>query len=112
LVMADNKKETLDIVNYLEERDCEVDLVIDPEEALNSFQEEDYDVAILDLDMPHLHLQDFQPQQRFTNSPVRTIIAVSMDRSCLLCQASECGVSSYAIKPLDKEWLYRQVAEE
>ena len=103
LVAEDNEVNQLLAVRMLEKRGLEPTLVVNGREALKAFSEHDYDLVLMDCQMPELDGYDAtrelrRLEQGRRRTPVVAMTAHSMEGDRERCL--EAGMDDYLAKPL------------
>ena len=108
LVVDDEWSERLLLEQYLVRAGHDVHFATDGEEGINSYLNNDIDIIITELTLPHVDGLEFLAAQRrlFPNTPV---IAVSGSGADMLASARRLGAFAVLAKPVDPEELFRTV---
>ncbi|GAB4226876.1 MAG: hypothetical protein Tsb0021_03250 [Chlamydiales bacterium] len=101
-----NQELTRDILELME---CSVDIVEDGNQAIEKYQENRYDLILMDIQMPNL--DGFSAAREIRNIEKKTgahIPIVALTANALSGDAEKCyaaGMDSYISKPLDPKKL-------
>ena len=108
LVAEDNRINQLVIMKMLERAGHEVDLVGNGEEALDALVDRQFDLVIIDLNMPVMGGLDAVKMHRFATGgrdvpPFIALTADATDETRRQCEAA--GIEGYLAKPVDIDEL-------
>jgi PAS domain S-box-containing protein len=85
-----------------------VDLAMDGSEAVKMVQEADYDIVLMDMQMPVMDgvtaTREIRKDARFKNLPIIAMTANAMSSDRDLC--IEAGMNDYVAKPIEPEMLF------
>lgn len=108
LVAEDNQINQIIVVRMLERLGAQVDIVMNGQEAVDQIGQKNYDLILMDCQMP---VMDGYDATRKIRSTGRAIPIVAMTANALAGdreKALEAGMNDYITKPLDKE-IMREV---
>lgn len=101
-----NQELTKDLLELME---CEVDIAEDGREALKLFEENEYDLILMDIQMPNLDGYEATKQIRAKEaSSKKHIPIVALTANAMQGDEQKCldaGMDSYISKPLDPQLL-------
>jgi two-component system sensor histidine kinase RpfC len=113
LVAEDNKINQMVIKRILEKADHKIDLVENGEQALDALEKKEYDLIILDMNMPEVSGLQVTKTYRFMRTDLSTPIIIltadataEAERACV-----DAGANSYVTKPIDSQKLLSVIAE-
>ncbi|MEQ9256646.1 MAG: ATP-binding protein, partial [Alphaproteobacteria bacterium] len=114
LVAEDNSTNRLVIGRILDRAGIDHRIVEDGESALNALDEEEFDLVLMDINMPRMSGVEAVKMYRFahTEEPHLPIVALTADATTeaqALCL--EAGMDGYVTKPVDAPTLLRTIAE-
>jgi len=108
LLVEDNELNQEVATELLNHAGLAVDLAADGSIAVNKVQETDYDVVLMDMQMPVMDgltaTREIRKDARFKNLPIIAMTANAMTSDCDLC--IEAGMNDYVAKPIDPELLF------
>lgn len=78
-------------------------------DALNSFKNNQYDLIITDINMPKLNGIELIKKVRLENKDIPIIVTSSYSDNDYLKDVKDVGMSSYLIKPLNFEYLIKDI---
>lgn len=113
LVAEDNKINQMVIRQILEKANHEIDLVENGEQALDALEKQEYDLIILDMNMPEVSGLQVAKTYRFMRTDLSTpIIILTADATSEAEKACiDAGANSYITKPVDSQKLLSVVAK-
>lgn len=79
-------------------------------EALEAVEQEPYELAVIDIQMPRMNGMELQGRLRETHPDLAVIIVTAYPSDDTALQASRLGASAYVTKPVDLDELSRLVA--
>jgi two-component system sensor histidine kinase RpfC len=113
LVAEDNKINQMVIKQVLEKANHKIDLVENGEQALDALEKQEYDLIILDMNMPEVSGLQVAKTYRFMRTDLSTPIIIltadvtpEAENACI-----EAGANSYITKPIDSQKLLSVIAE-
>jgi DNA-binding response OmpR family regulator len=110
ILLVDDEKEFLDaLCDRLRMRGFYPDTASDGEKALTHIADQDFDVVILDLNMPGLHGMEVLRRIKKTNPELQVIILTAYSSELVKMAALHCGAFDLLSKPVDLEKLIRTV---
>jgi two-component system sensor histidine kinase/response regulator len=108
LLVEDNELNQEVAMELLSHAGLVVDLAVDGLAAVNKVLEIDYDVVLMDMQMPVMDgltaTREIRKDTRFKNLPIIAMTANAMTSDCDLC--IEAGMNDYVAKPIDPEVLF------
>ncbi|MCX2746106.1 ATP-binding protein [Mangrovivirga sp. M17] len=113
LVAEDNKVNLLIAVKYLNRWNALVDTAEDGNEVLEKCKKNDYDLILMDLQMPDMDgieatkLIRGMNNRKFQSLPIIALTASAMTE--VKRQVLEAGMNDFAAKPLNPELLYEKI---
>ncbi len=108
LLLEDNKLFAETVKDFLEDEGYEIDIVADGEEAISKSYYTNYDIYLLDINVPFVNGVDFLKMLRRSGDERPTIFITSHQDIETLKRGYECGCDDYMKKPIDlQELLYR-----
>lgn len=106
----DHEANRLLIKTFLVKADCDVDLVVDGEEAIQAEAEQEYDLIILDISMPKKNgieaarsIREREKTADEAAKPIVTLTALSDDNTREECRLA--GIDHFLTKPATKSVL-------
>jgi two-component system sensor histidine kinase/response regulator len=109
LLVEDNEINQEVAIGQLEDAEFIVDLAENGEIALRMVEEGDYDVVLMDMQMPVMDgveaTRAIRADQRFRNLPIIAMTANAMDADRDRCL--EAGMNDHIAKPIDPEQLFQ-----
>ncbi len=100
------------LISLLEQRNCAVTLAANGEQAVHELAENDYDVVLMDMQMPVMDgltaTRRIRQQEAGTikHTPIIAVTAGVDRQSCL-----EAGVDAYLAKPVREEVLQKKLKQ-
>lgn len=111
LAVEDNHVNQKMLVAALEHMGHQVSLALDGEDALDKLQARRFDLAIIDMHMPHLSGPDLVKRWRFIEDGYMPIIMLTADaRPEAREECREAGVDEFLIKPITPTQLSQKIA--
>ena len=108
LLLEDNALFAETLKDFLEEKEFDVDIANDGEEAINKSYFNNYDIYLLDINVPEVNGVDFLKMIRRSGDERPTIFITSHQDIDTLKKGYESGCDDYMKKPIDlEELLYR-----
>ena len=108
LLLEDNTLFAETLKDFLEDEGFEVDIVSDGEEAINKSYYNNYDIYLLDINVPGINGVEFLKMIRRSGDERPTIFITSHQDIDTLKKGYESGCDDYMKKPIDlEELLYR-----
>jgi len=108
LLLEDNALFAETLKDFLEEKGFEIDIVSNGEEAINKSYYNNYDIYLLDINVPGINGVDFLKMIRRSGDERPTIFITSHQDIETLKKGYESGCDDYMKKPIDlEELLYR-----
>ena len=117
MVVDDDMRNTFALAKILKDKQCEVTIASDGQQALTLLAENKIDLVLMDIMMPVMDgyetIGRIRAQDRFWNLPIIALTAKAMKEDRERCM--QAGASDYLSKPVDIErllslmriWLYR-----
>ncbi len=109
LLLEDDKLFAQSIEDFLEEEGFDVDIAYDGEEALSKNFENNYDLYLLDINVPKLNGLDFLKELRSINDETPAIFLTSYKDKDTLKQGFGSGADDYLTKPVDLDELILRI---
>lgn len=109
LLLEDDRLFAQSIEDFLEEEGFCVDIAYDGEEALNKNYENNYDLYLLDINVPKLNGLDFLKELRSINDETPAIFLTSYKDKDTLKQGFVSGADDYLTKPVDLDELILRI---
>jgi signal transduction histidine kinase/ActR/RegA family two-component response regulator len=113
LVAEDNPINQMVVQRMLECLGCEVVVVGDGQAALEAASHDDYDLILMDIEMPRLNGLEATGRLRETprgsKTPIVALTAYAFDEDRARCQAA--GMSGFLVKPINLVALRRALVE-
>ncbi len=108
LLLEDNALFAETLKDFLEEKGFDIDIASDGEEAINKSYFNNYDIYLLDINVPGVNGVDFLKMLRRSGDERPTIFITSHQDIETLKRGYESGCDDYMKKPIDlEEMLYR-----
>jgi DNA-binding response OmpR family regulator len=98
------------ITEYLEEQGYAVDSVENGEDAIDKIYENNYDLLLLDVKVPHINGFDLLKEVRKNNNTTPAIFITSLDSIDDLSEGYESGCDDYIRKPFALKELAMRMA--
>lgn len=98
-----NQEVTKDILEFM---DCEVDIAETGKEALEKVQQTDYDLILLDLQIPEM--DGYQVCQEIRKGEKKHALIIALTASALVGDKEKClaaGMDDYLSKPIETDKL-------
>ena len=112
LVAEDNTINQKVVKNTLQKQGATVNIVNNGQEAIDALQEEDYDVVLMDLQMPEV---DGYKATRYIREVMRRELPIlAMTADALKGEAEKCfdvGMTGFISKPFEPRDLYHQILQ-
>jgi DNA-binding response OmpR family regulator len=110
LLVVDDEHDICDFVrNFFKERDFDVDIAHNGEEALALVERESPDIVLLDMKMPVMNGLETLRRIKKRDPDIKVIMVTAVDNEDMMDMAREMGVHEYITKPLLLEQLERSV---
>ncbi len=109
LLLEDNELFAESIKDFLEDKDFDIDIVVDGEEAISQSYYNNYDIYLLDINVPFVNGVDFLRMIRRSGDERPTIFITSHQDKDTLIKGYESGCDDYMKKPIDLEELYYRI---
>ena len=100
------------LVRRLERKVKKLIVACNGEEGLELFNSEQPDMILTDVTMPIMNGIEMSKAIRTSNHEIPIIIVSAHGDSKYLLEAIDCGVTSYLLKPIDKNKLYMMLEEQ
>ncbi len=108
LLVEDNELNQEVAVGLLSEVNIKVDIAKNGQEALDKLDQHDYDLVLMDVQMPvmdgYVATREIRKQKRFDKLPVLAMTANAMQQDYEACIAS--GMNDHIAKPIDPRDLF------
>jgi CheY-like chemotaxis protein/nitrogen-specific signal transduction histidine kinase len=114
LLAEDNQINAMLAIQVLSNGGFVVDHVFNGESAVQSVQEQTYDVVLMDIQMPVMNGIDATKKIRTLQSPAARLPIVAMTAHSLYGEMQNCfraGMTAYVSKPFKPEGLYSTILE-
>lgn len=109
LLLEDDKLFNETLQDFLEEESCVVDCVLDPYSALDLTYENNYDLYLLDVNLPYESGFDLLQKLRASGDATPTIFITSRDDKDSLKEGFTQGGDDYLTKPVDLDELLLRI---
>jgi len=109
LLLEDDKLFSETLQEYLEEKGFVVEIAYDGEEALNKTYYNNYDIYLLDINVPEVNGLDFLKLIRSSADEKPAIFITSHTDKETLIDGYKSGCDDYMRKPIDLEELYYRI---
>lgn len=109
LIVEDDSRLLLQLDQYMQSQGYSVDLADDGKKALFQLNEYDYDLAIIDVGLPHIDGFEVIKRARTNSITCPIIILTARDRWQEKVKGLECGADDYLTKPFVHEELLARV---
>ncbi len=108
LLLEDNRLFAETLKDFLEDKGFDIDIVSDGEEAISKSYYNNYDIYLLDINVPRINGVEFLKMLRRSGDERPTIFITSHQDIETLKMGYESGCDDYMKKPIDlEELLYR-----
>ncbi len=108
LLLEDNRLFAETLKDFLEDKGFDIDIVSDGEEAISKSYYNNYDIYLLDINVPRINGVEFLKMLRRSGDERPTIFITSHQDIQTLKMGYESGCDDYMKKPIDlEELLYR-----
>ncbi|MDP4175386.1 MAG: sigma-54 dependent transcriptional regulator [Bacteroidota bacterium] len=87
----------------------EIDILQDSTKAFEAISSKDYDILLLDMDMPEVTGMDILKFIRRENLRLRTIVLTGVEDIDLAISAMKLGTYDYMLKPIDEVKLFEAI---
>jgi PAS domain S-box-containing protein len=108
LLVEDNALNQEVAIGLLAEAKLKVEIAKNGQEALDMLDKRDYDVVLMDVQMPvmdgYTATREIRKQQRFEKLPILAMTANAMQQDFDACMA--CGMNDHIAKPIDPRDLF------
>ena len=111
ILIVDDSLDNLEIIKlFLSSYGAEPDMAIDGDEALRKVQIKDYDVILMDIEMPNMNGFQVIKELRHRNNktPVIALTAHALPEDCL--KTKDAGFFEHVSKPIDFNYLVSTIA--
>lgn len=109
LLLEDDKLFAQSIEDFLEEEGFSVDIALDGEEALEKSYDKNYDLFLLDINVPKLNGLDFLKELRAINNNTPAIFLTSYKDKESLKKGFLSGADDFLSKPVDLDELILRI---
>jgi len=109
LLLEDDELFAESLQDYLEEKEFLVDIAVDGEDALNKAYYNNYDIYLLDVNVPLVNGIDFLKLIRSGSDEKPAIFITSHTDKDTLIKGYKSGCDDYMRKPIDLEELYYRI---
>ncbi|MGE5401598.1 MAG: sigma-54-dependent transcriptional regulator [Ignavibacteriales bacterium] len=93
----------------LQKHKYEIDILQDSTKACRILKEKNYDVLLLDMDMPETTGLDILKFIKGSNLDIKTIVLTGVEDIDLAISAMKLGTYDYMLKPVDEEQLFKTI---
>jgi len=108
LIVEDEQKVARFIKSGLEDHDYHVDVAFDGKIGLLFFQQTDYDLILLDVNIPEINGFDLCKRIRTVNQKIPILILTALGLTDHIVEGFESGADDYLVKPFEfRELLVR-----
>jgi len=115
LIVDDSRVNILLAQELLKQWQGTCDTAINGVDALNKIKEKDYDVVLMDLQMPEMDgYQATMEVRKLPDEKYRTLPIIALTASAMLeikDKAFTCGMNDYISKPFNPDELYRKIVK-
>ncbi|MFY9386800.1 MAG: PAS domain S-box protein [Smithellaceae bacterium] len=112
LLVEDNEINQQLAVEMLKSADCEIDIAVNGEEAVEAVKSSPYDAVLMDVQMPVMSGYEattlIRADGRFSELPIIAMTAYATSGAKEQCLAA--GMNDYISKPIDQERLFTTLA--
>ncbi|MCK8818030.1 response regulator [Natroniella sulfidigena] len=115
LVVEDVKDNRLLINAYLKKTVHQLKMVENGAEAIKEFKEDDYDLVLMDIQMPVMDgyqatkkIRDWEKEQNLEETPIVALTAYALEKD--IKKSLEVGCNQHLSKPIKKEELFDLIA--
>lgn len=109
LIVEDDRHIGLALQRALRAEDHAADWVLDGRSAETALLQEDYDLALLDLGLPHKNGIEVLKTLRSRRNPVPVLVLTARDTAAEVVLGLDAGADDYLIKPFDLDVLLARV---
>jgi DNA-binding NtrC family response regulator len=111
ILAIDDNQPVLNFLNVLllQKNKYEVELLQDSTRAFKLLSKNNYDVLLLDMDMPKVTGLDILNFIVKNNTPIKTIVLTGVEDIDLAISAMKLGTYDYMFKPVDEEKLFKVI---
>lgn len=111
ILAIDDNQAVLNFLNVLllQKNKYEVELLQDSTKAYKILSKNNYDVLLLDMDMPKVTGLDILKFIVKNNNPVKTIVLTGVEDIDLAISAMKLGTYDYMLKPVNEEKLFKVI---
>ena len=116
LVAEDNQINQIAIENLLVNIYCNVDLAVDGVDAIEKWLKNNYDIILMDIQMPNLNgidatkrIRDLEVKLSKKRVPIIAVSAYTLKND--IDNIMKSGVDEYIPKPIKMEKLYQKIIE-
>ena len=108
LLAIDDNQSVLNFLRILilQKNKYEIDILQDSAQAYGILKKNDYDVLLLDMDMPNVTGLDLLRFIVNNNISIRTIVLTGVEDIDLAISAMKLGTYDYLLKPVDEAQLF------
>ena len=111
LLAIDDNQSVLNFLRILilQKNKYEIDILQDSAQAYGILKKNDYDVLLLDMDMPNVTGLDLLRFIVNNNISIRTIVLTGVEDIDLAISAMKLGTYDYLLKPVDEAQLFKTI---
>jgi DNA-binding NtrC family response regulator len=111
LLAIDDNQSVLNFLRILilQKNKYEIDILQDSAQAYDILKKNDYDVLLLDMDMPNVTGLDLLKFIVNNNISIRTIVLTGVEDIDLAISAMKLGTYDYLLKPVDEAQLFKTI---
>ena len=111
ILLIDDEETIQDVITqFFDEYDCQISSALDGDDGIEMAGQEQYDLILLDLNMPRMHGMVALPRLIELNPDARVVIMTAYASYESKVEAYEKGAYDYLVKPITEDNL-REVAE-
>lgn len=90
----------------------DIDMAMNGKEAIDKFQQNNYDLILTDWNMPEMNGINFVKRVRESNDKVYIVMVTTECKKEQVVEALEAGVDNYVTKPFSKKRIQKIIEEE
>ena len=109
LLVEDNSVNVMVAKRFLEKWHCAIDIAENGLEALNQFEEDKYDLMLMDLQMPEMDGYEATRQLRARGAVLPIIALTAAALSDVEKNILEAGLDDFVVKPFHPDHLYQKL---
>ncbi len=105
LLIEDNEINKMVVTKFLSNQEVKLDIASEGNQGLALYKENEYDILLVDINIPGMNGFDITREIRKTNREIPIIAVTASELKEIQCLADTVGITDILIKPFNKETL-------